>query len=194
MYLVLGTWYFKRQVLVLQPVAEAQFGGTVQKKVCIQYQHTRWKGQYVSTATSWLMSFSCVLLCIETSEMRWVWRRAKNDHRGWERDVYHTSVKSLTVFQSFTILHLTKPIRTADDPEWTTVCDNLGNGMTEPAIPDEDGGWTSVGLSTWVDLPDTIKCYDAETQINDARDWAHPDVKDKYERCSNCVCFGCCYV
>ncbi|KAI2503801.1 helicase [Fragilaria crotonensis] len=95
-----------------------------------------------------------------------------------ERDVYHASVKSWSVFQSFTILHLTKPIRTANDPEWTTVCDNLGNGTTEPVVPDEDGRWTSVGLATWVDLPDTVKCYDAETQLNDARDWAHPDVKD----------------
>ena len=60
------------------------------------------------------------------------------------RDILNASVKSWPVFQSFTTSHLTTPIRTANDPEWTTFCDCLGNGTAEPLIPDEDGRWTSV--------------------------------------------------
>jgi PIF1-like helicase len=94
------------------------------------------------------------------------------------RDVFNASVKSWPVFQSFTTLHLTTPIRTANDPEWTTFCNSPGNGTAQSVIPDEDGCWTSVDHKTWVDLPDTVKCYDVEMHLNDARNWIHPNVKD----------------
>jgi hypothetical protein len=94
------------------------------------------------------------------------------------RDVFNASVKSWPIFQSFTTLHLTTPIRTANDPEWTNFCDSLGSGTAEPVIPDEDGRWTSVDHKTWVGLPDTVKCYDVETQLNNARNWIYPNVND----------------
>ena len=87
-------------------------------------------------------------------------------------------MKSWHVFRKFTVLHLTQPIRTANDKEWTKVCDDLGNGTVEPVVPDTDGRWTSAGLSKRIDLPQTIHCYDAETQLQDARDWIHPDVNN----------------
>ena len=94
------------------------------------------------------------------------------------RNVLNASVKSWPFFQSFTTLSLMIPIQTAYDPEWTTFCHSLGNGTAGPVIPDEDGCWTSVDHKTWVDLPDTVKCYDVETQLNDAREWIYPNVKD----------------
>jgi hypothetical protein len=36
----------------------------------------------------------------------------------------------------------------------------------------------SVGRSKWIDLPETIRCYDAETQLQQARDWIYPDVNN----------------
>jgi hypothetical protein len=95
-----------------------------------------------------------------------------------DRDIYNASVKSWPVFRKFTVLHLTQPIRTANDKEWTKVCDDLGNGKVQPVVPDTDGRWTSIGLSKWVDLPQTIWCYDAETQLQAARNWVHPDVNN----------------
>ncbi|KAI2493618.1 helicase [Fragilaria crotonensis] len=95
-----------------------------------------------------------------------------------ERDIYNASVKSWPIWQDFDVVCLTEPIRTADDVLWTQACDNMGNGTTEPITPDKDGRWTSIGVSTWVDLPETVKAYDAKTSINEARDWVHPDVHD----------------
>lgn len=95
-----------------------------------------------------------------------------------ERDIYDASVKSWHIFRKFTVLHLTQPIRTANDKEWTKVCDDLGNGTVESVLPDIDGRWTSAGLSKWIDLPQTIHCYDAKTQLQEACDWIHPDVNN----------------
>ena len=95
-----------------------------------------------------------------------------------ERDIYDASMKSWHVFRKFTVLHLTQPIQTANNKEWTKVCDDLGNGTVESVLPDTDGRWTSAVLLKWIDLPQTIHCYDAETQLQEARNWIHPDVNN----------------
>jgi ATP-dependent DNA helicase PIF1 len=56
-----------------------------------------------------------------------------------EKDIYNASVKSWPVFQKFTVLHLKKPIRTANDKAWTKVCDDLGNGNVQSVLPGNVG-------------------------------------------------------